>query len=359
METQRRYVWLGPAMISGVLAGSVMWTGMAPLFITAIMLGWVFVWSDFGYTSGFRNVLTGGDGSVLISGLLVAAVAALLIVPMSNLRDGYAGTAVPIGLPLIFGAAMFGMGMQIANGCGSGTMYGAGSLSRRLLIALPAFCVGGVLGAALLPAASRLPDLGTFDFGERFGPWGGLATTETLLGVIMLLLWHGGPRPLATQIRAALIIGLLAALAFLLSGHPWGITFGLTLWGAKAAGVLGFDLANTAFWSWNGNRQALAGSILENHSSLMDVGLLLGAMMAASVHGQFKYQRPLSLRGGLGAVSGGLLMGIGARLSGGCNIGAMVGGMSSGSLHGFVWLLAALPGCWLGIRLRPIFGLPP
>jgi uncharacterized membrane protein YedE/YeeE len=50
-------------------------------------------------------------------------------------------------------------------------------------------------------------------------------------------------------------------------------------------------------------------------------------------------------------------MGIGARLAFGCNIGALVGGISSGSLHGFVWFAAALPGTWLGLKLRPLFGL--
>ena len=29
----------------------------------------------------------------------------------------------------------------------------------------------------------------------------------------------------------------------------------------------------------------------------------------------------------------------------------------SGSLHGWVWFLAALPGCMIGIKLRPRFGL--
>jgi hypothetical protein len=50
-------------------------------------------------------------------------------------------------------------------------------------------------------------------------------------------------------------------------------------------------------------------------------------------------------------------MGFGARLSYGCNVGAFVGGVASGSLHGFAWAIAALPGCWLGIRMRPWFGL--
>ena len=57
------------------------------------------------------------------------------------------------------------------------------------------------------------------------------------------------------------------------------------------------------------------------------------------------------------AAVGGLLMGWGARLGFGCNIGAFIGGVASGSLHGWVWFLAALPGCMIGIKLRPLFGL--
>jgi len=57
------------------------------------------------------------------------------------------------------------------------------------------------------------------------------------------------------------------------------------------------------------------------------------------------------------AAIGGLLMGWGARLCFGCNIGAFVGGVASGSLHGWIWFAAALGGCAIGIRLRPLFGL--
>ena len=59
----------------------------------------------------------------------------------------------------------------------------------------------------------------------------------------------------------------------------------------------------------------------------------------------------------LAAAVGGLLMGWGARLGFGCNIGAFVGGVASGSLHGWIWFGAALCGCTIGIKLRPLFGL--
>ncbi|WP_420131993.1 YeeE/YedE thiosulfate transporter family protein, partial [Rhodopseudomonas sp.] len=59
----------------------------------------------------------------------------------------------------------------------------------------------------------------------------------------------------------------------------------------------------------------------------------------------------------IAAIAGGLLLGYGARLAYGCNIGAYFSGIASGSLHGWVWLVAAFTGSILGTRLRPVFGL--
>uniref|UniRef100_UPI0013CEBDF7 YeeE/YedE thiosulfate transporter family protein n=1 Tax=Pseudomonas viridiflava TaxID=33069 RepID=UPI0013CEBDF7 len=55
------------------------------------------------------------------------------------------------------------------------------------------------------------------------------------------------------------------------------------------------------------------------------------------------------------AVIGGLLLGYGSRLAYGCNIGAYFSGIASGSLHGWLWLVAAYAGDVIGVRLRPIF----
>ena len=50
------------------------------------------------------------------------------------------------------------------------------------------------------------------------------------------------------------------------------------------------------------------------------------------------------LRSAVAAIVGGLLLGYGARLAYGCNIGAYFSGIASGSLHGWVWLVAAFFG---------------
>jgi uncharacterized membrane protein YedE/YeeE len=63
------------------------------------------------------------------------------------------------------------------------------------------------------------------------------------------------------------------------------------------------------------------------------------------------------LRSLVAAIIGGLLLGYGARLAYGCNIGAYFSGISSASLHGWLWLAAAFAGGILGTKLRPLFGL--
>lgn len=344
------------ASIAVVLAHDGAWRSVG-LLLVAAGLGWAFLATGFTYTAAFRAWLTRSDGSGLAAGIVVAMVAALVVIPVAALVPGYAGFEAPLGLPLIGGAMLFGMGMQWGNGCGSGTLYNVGAGSRRMWVVLPFFCAGGLLGSLLLPTAFSLPAIPEIVLPRLLGPWVGLAATLALAAGLSWFAIRKGPRPDPARLRAAVLIGVLGALVFLLSGQPWGITTGLTLWGAKAAQALGFDIAHTTYWSWDGPRQALAGSLLAQTSSLMDIGMILGATIAASRAGSFRANPWPPARGLLGAAIGGLLMGIGARLSFGCNIGALVGGIASGSLHGFVWFFAVLPGCWVGIRLRPWFGL--
>ncbi|MGB8184195.1 MAG: YeeE/YedE thiosulfate transporter family protein, partial [Pseudolabrys sp.] len=163
--------------------------------------------------------------------------------------------------------------------------------------------------------------------------------------------------PSRNYLVGGVAIGLLCVGVFAAGGHPWSVTFGYTVWGAKAATALGFDLSQSAFWQWPGPKHALAESVLSDTSSLTDFGMLFGAMAAAAATKPFAAAPWPPVKSLLAAGVGGLLMGWGARLGFGCNIGAFVGGVASGSLHGWIWFLAALPGCLIGIRLRPLFGL--
>ena len=156
----------------------------------------------------------------------------------------------------------------------------------------------------------------------------------------------------------AILIGLLSIAVFAAGHHPWSVTFGFTVWGAKIATLFGADFSHAEFWQWAGP-QARARRLdperhLEPDRLRHDPRRDGGRRVARKPFARAPWPPLKSLAA---AALGGLLMGWGARLGFGCNIGAFVGGVASGSLHGWVWFAAALPGCAIGIKLRPLFGL--
>ena len=156
---------------------------------------------------------------------------------------------------------------------------------------------------------------------------------------------------------AALALVLVNLATLLIAGHPWSVTWGFTLWGAALADALGFGIAEWTFWQWPRPARALEAGVTQDTISVMNAGLIFGALLGAALAGRFAPKPRLGAGAVLSAVIGGLLLGYGARLAFGCNIGALFSGIASGSVHGWLWLLAALPGAWVGARLRPLFGL--
>jgi len=335
----------------------------AALILGGFGLGIAFLKAEFSFTASWRRFLTRGEAGGLLGGLLVIAVAALAIVPVAALLPKFGGAIAPLGPSLLVGAFVFGIGMQLANGCGSGTLYTAGGGSGRMLLALAFFMMGSVLGSLSLPSFLALGGVDPILAADYLGPWGGLAATLASLALVAALIAAIAKRrgasftPSRNFVVGGIAIGLLCIFVFLVGGHPWSVTFGYTVWGAKIASALGVDFSQAAFWQWPGPKHALAESVLSDTSSLTDFGMLFGAMAAAAASKPFAATAWPPVKSLLAAALGGLLMGWGARLGFGCNIGAFVGGVASGSLHGWVWFAAALPGCLIGIRLRPLFGL--
>ena len=335
----------------------------AALILGGFGLGVAFLKAEFSFTAAWRRFLTHGEAGGLLGGLIVIAICALAVVPVAALTSKYGGAIAPLGPSLVIGAFVFGIGMQLANGCGSGTLYTVGGGSGRMLIALLFFVIGSVFGSLSLPAFLALGGVDPVLASDYFGAWGGLAVTLASLAaaaaiIIAVARAHGANYlPSRNYIIGGFTIGLLCIAVFVAGGHPWSVTFGYTVWGAKAATALGFDLSHAAFWQWPGPKRALSDSILSDTSSLTDFGMLFGAMAAAAASKPFAATAWPPVKSLLAAGIGGLLMGWGARIGFGCNIGAFVGGVASGSLHGWIWFLAALPGCLIGIRLRPLFGL--
>lgn len=347
---------------------------MAALWGLGLLLGVTLYHASFGFTGAYRRWLLHGEVHQIRAQLIMLALATLLFAPVLAAGEVFgrpvSGALAPVGVSMFFGAFLFGIGMQLAGGCGSGTLHGVGNGSLRMLIVLLAFCAGGFWASLHLGQWQRLPQWEPQALGEQFG-WARAALLQA--GALLALWWWlrgrdavqperywqfwrlwRGPWPL---LAGAVMLAVLNAATLVLAGHPWSITWAFTLWAAKTAQALGWDAASSAFWSAPFQSATLQSGVLTDITSVMDLGLILGTAMAAMLAGRFSLQWRMPMASLLSAVLGGLAIGYGARLSYGCNIGAFFSGVASTSLHGWVWIVAALLGSAIGVRLRPRFGL--
>jgi len=351
------------------------------LYVVGALLGVALYHAAFGFTSAWRVFIADGRGAGLRAQMLMLAVGVALFFPALDagtlFGNPVTGLVSPAGTSVVVGAFIFGIGMQLGGGCASGTLYTVGGGSTRMIVTLAAFIVGSVIATAYMPFWSSLPQLQPISLVKTLGLAPALALNWLVFALIVFVTvvvekrrhgrlvaahvqpahsspWLHGPWPL---VAGALALVLLNFATLALSGRPWGVTSAFALWGAKGAALIGIDTPSWAYWSTKANAAALAAPVTKDVTSMMDAGIVLGAMLAAALAGRYAPVWKLPLRSFVAAVAGGLLLGFGARLAYGCNIGAYFSGIVSGSLHGWLWLVAAFAGNVLGTRLRPLFGL--
>jgi hypothetical protein len=314
----------------------------------------------FGFAGPWRALLLRREPAGVLAQLLAIALVAVVAIPLVSQGGGeIIGAHAPVGWAMIGGAFVFGAAMQVVLGCGSGTLVNAGSGNPVGLLALPFFALGSFAGAWHL---LWWTDLGTLPLVVLEGTQGLLVTLALLGAVAAALLWIAAPgaRRLPRRlIVAALAVAALALANLAVAGQPWGVVYGLGLWAAKGAAALGVDLSASAFWAAPGNVERLGASIFTDVTSLTNIGIIAGAFLVAAWRaGGLSAPLPrLPLRAWVAVAVAGLAMGYASRLAFGCNVGAFFSGISTGSLHGWVWFAAALAGSAAGLRLRPALGL--
>jgi uncharacterized membrane protein YedE/YeeE len=91
-------------------------------------------------------------------------------------------------------------------------------------------------------------------------------------------------------------------------------------------------------------------------TSITNIGILAGALwIAARKSASSTARAPLTGAQWVIGILAGFLLGYSSRLAFGCNIGAMVSGISTGSLHGWIWVPMAFCGSLIGVRMRRHF----
>jgi hypothetical protein len=351
---------------------------LGALFLVGGLLGLSLYHASFGFAGAFRALLAHRRGAGVRAQMLLLAVAVLLFQP-ALAQGAVGGQAVrgfvfPVGVALLVGAFLFGIGMQLGGGCASGTLYAVGGGGGRALLTLACFIAGATLAAYDHARWDAWPTLPPVSLPGAIGAAGTIALSLAVFALVWAATaWlehrrHGtiarlngsghalrGPWPLAW---GALALALLNFATLLLAGRPWAITASFPLWGSRIIEALGID--DPVFWPyWDDptRAEALLRPLWTDRIGVMDLGLVLGAALAAFLAGRGGFTWRMRPGAAAGSVVGGLLLGYGAMLATGCNVSAYVSGIASGSLHGWVWIVPGLLGNQVGLWLRPMFRL--
>lgn len=345
----------------------------------------------FCFASAFRDLFLLQQGRVMraiLAGMAVATLGFTLV--MSNLTPNPAlgilppdAHAIPLGWHVVVGGVLFGIGMVLAGGCVSGSLYRMGEgyvaswvamggilvglwgatrtwnwwwevhISKQPVVWLPRYLgYGGAVSLTLLVLGALYllvlwwEARGGIVFPEPPAPTLGLTFKERLSGLYHVIFVRAWPVALA-----GLGLGALNVFNYAYR-HPWGLTGELARWadalaslvGLSAGPLLGTDqLSGCTLTSESGG--------LLTHGLMLDVGLIFGALLAALLAGEFKIRLPTDRRRYWQALGGGVLMGYGAGLAVGCTIGAFFSAIPSLALNGWVFGASLAVGAFLGVQV--------
>lgn len=337
-----------------------LWGFVLSGLLVGVAFGFVLQRGRYCMNTAFRDVIFINDFTLLrayILGLMILIIGGNFLEDMGWLGGtGHLYRQAFVPWANVVGGYIFGMGIVLAGGCGSGILYRVGEGLLSSLVAVFGFFFGIMMtGAGILKPVREALQETQVTVGEDAIP-----TIYNILGV-----------------NKWIIIAVLAAAAvpFLLKGQPFKKAKTGYYW--STAGILVGVVAIAAFWAsayfgGNGRGLSFTGPLKEfflavmtgdskanpdqiksmtflgvtfSWSSLYVLGVPLGAYISSKLLKEFKLKVPPPQEL-LRVLFGGLVMGIGAQIGGGCNIGHGLTGVSTLAVSSWVATVFILLGNW-------------
>jgi hypothetical protein len=153
-----------------------------------------------------------------------------------------------------------------------------------------------------------------------------------------------------TYVTGAVLLSLFQIVTMATTNDPWGVSGPFANWGAWMFRAIGGSVDKWNYFSSQGAQATLNAGFLNDPGSIRNLGIIVGALFATLMASQFKFKKIKSSKQVVAAMAGGLLMGYGARIGFGCNIGALYSGIASLSVSGWVFALFLFFGAVVGSK---------
>jgi uncharacterized membrane protein YedE/YeeE len=339
-------------------------------FIFGLAFGYVIQRSRFCFAASFRDIFVIRSASMTRALLLLLALTTVGFA-IINFLPGQPGLVVsgkvyPVGIYTVVGGFLFGFGMVIAGNCVSGCLVRMGEGYLMQFSTFAGLLCGSLLGAWHLnwwvtvmispSSAYFLPDLFS---------WPGAIVFQFSLFALLFKLTtkiDGVREPLAMFRKApegaaswsygagAVALAVLNVLMYWSWGKQWGITGGITHISGWAAYKMGMPAMNWWYFKMMSD-ESVAVSFLRYPLIYLSLGMVSGSFFSSLINREFKIRRPRTAKYIYSALTGGIMMGYGSRLAFGCNIGTLLNGIGSLSVHGWIFALFIIAGASLGGKM--------
>lgn len=331
--------------------------------IVGALLGFVMQRGRFCLTGGFRDMYIAKNNRMFYALLIAIAVQSIGVFALIQFGVfEYTAGSLPLWAT-IAGSYIFGIGIVLAGGCATGTWYRAGEGLVGNWIALFTYMLSaammrtGPLGS--FTSSVRSHTVGTDSIADTLGinVWFFVALLTLIVGII---LYRESKKPrrkvvqpkpkksgLAHQLFerrwhpyfTAVLIGIVAMIAWPVSAAT-GRVFGLGIT-TPSANVLQYLVTNdSSFINWG---------------VFLVLGIFAGSFIAAKASNEFRVRVP-DAQTCVRSAAGGLLMGFGASIGGGCSIGNGLVMTAMMTWSGWIALLFMILGTWTAsyfIFIRP------
>jgi len=350
------------------------------LLMTGIVAGYIMHRSDFCMAGAFRDLFLFRSGAMLRPLLLLVVVASILfeVERQANLAVNPFPFFGPPTLFSLLGGFLFGFGMVIAGGCVIGVLYKIGGGSRPALIALAGLVLGSGLYAEMHRFIVPLVRKTRFTEAVTLAQWTGISPSWFVVALVLtagVLFWRWHLQGRMTRLsqaegylqpwKAAVWLAVLSAVSVALVGVPFGVTTSYLKWMALLERLLfPGHVAQMKIYTSQSVHIALpfSSELLSGSAgpgldavALMQYPLIFGVIAGAALSSwrlrEWCWHGRVPGRQLLASLLGGVLMAFGSRLTSGCNVWHLWGGLPIFAISSLLFVLGLLPGAWLGSRL--------